>query len=174
MKEDSMDLVLAKAYEATAAVLVAVERWDAPSPCVEWTVREVANHLVGAMAAFAAAIDGGPADEYTGDDPAGAYAAAAERCRVAFGRPGALSAAHPFPFGPTPGEVIARISVSESLVHGWDIARGAGVAYAPAPEVVAAVLSAPGVAPEGMYVPVEPPPGADDMTVLLARVGRVA
>jgi uncharacterized protein (TIGR03086 family) len=128
------------------------------------------------MAAFAAAIDGGPADEYTGDDPVGAYAAAAQRCRAAFGRPGALEATHPFPFGPTPGAVIARISVSESLVHGWDIARGAGVAYAPAPEAVAVVLAAPSVElPDGMYAaPVEPPPGADDLTVLLARLGRVA
>jgi uncharacterized protein (TIGR03086 family) len=176
IKEDVMELVLSKAYEATTAVLAAVRRWDAPSPCAEWTVREVANHLVGAMAAFAAAIDGGPAEECTGDDPAGAYVAEAARCRAAFARPGALAAVHPFPFGPTPGAVIARISLSESLVHGWDIARGAGVAYEPAPEVVSAVLSsAGGEVSEGMFAPpVPPPPGADDLTVLLARLGRVS
>jgi uncharacterized protein (TIGR03086 family) len=158
--------LLPKAYEATTAVLVAVTDWEAPSPCTEWTVGQVLDHLVEVHHVFAAAVDGGPP---TG---AGGFAAAAERCLAAFGRPGALTGTHPFAFGPTPGSVIAGISLSETLVHGWDIARGAGVPYEPSPEVVAAILAgAP--APEGLFTPVPP---ADDapLTVLLARTGRVA
>ena len=168
-----MDLeLLPKAYEATAAVLVAVPEsaLALASPCESWTVGEVVDHLTDVMHVFAAAIDGGPP---TG----GGFAAAADRCLAAFRRPGALVAEHPFPFGPTPGAVIASISLSETLVHGWDIARGAGVAYAPAPEVVAAVLAVSGKAPsgEGMFAPPVPAPaGASPLTVLLARLGRIA
>jgi uncharacterized protein (TIGR03086 family) len=173
-------MLLPKAYDATGAVLAAVTRWDAPSPCAGWTVRDVTNHLVGALSVFAAAVDGGGDvmdGDHLGDDPVGAYRTAADRCLAAFGRPEVLAAEHPFAFGPTPGSVIAEISVSEALVHGWDIARGAGVPYTPAPEVVADVLArAEGATPpEGMYAPPVPvPAGAPPLTVLLARLGRVA
>ncbi|TDV41727.1 TIGR03086 family metal-binding protein [Actinophytocola oryzae] len=171
---------LVKAYDATGTVLAAVTDWDAPSPCAEWTVRDVANHLVGVLKTFAAAVEDGtevPDGDHLGLDPLGAYRAAADRCLVAFGRPGALTARHPFPFGPTLGSVIAEISLSEALVHGWDIARGASVPYSPAPEVVADVLSRAGSSesPDGAFAPPLPaPPGAPPLTVLLARLGRVA
>lgn len=165
--------LLPKAYDATAAVLVAVTDWDAPSPCAGWTVRQVHDHLIEAHHAFAAAIDGGPA---TG---ALDFAVATDRCLAALSRPGALEQEHPFPFGPTPGSVIAAISLSETLVHGWDIARGAGVAYAPPADVVAAVLASAADGPppeaEGMFAPPVPvPPNASPLTTLLARLGRTA
>jgi uncharacterized protein (TIGR03086 family) len=170
--------VLTKAYDPTAAVLAAVTDWTAPSPCAGWTVRDVADHLVDAMRTFAAAVDGGVTGPPGGDedgDPAAAYRAAADRCLAVFEDPAVLAASHPFPFGPTPGAVIARISVSESLVHGWDVARGAGVPYAPAPEVVDSVLAAVGPPPaEGMFAPPVVPASDDPLVVLLAKLGRVA
>ena len=171
--------MLRKAYDATAAVLATVTEWDAPSPCAEWTVREVANHLVGALNAFAAAVGHTdcPDGDQLGADPLGAYRAAAERCLTAFDRPGALTATHPFPAGPTPGSVIAEISMSEALVHGWDLARGAGVPYTPAPEVVRDVLARAlsSEPPAGIFAPPVPvSPDAPPLTVLLARLGRVA
>lgn len=173
-----MDL-LPKAYDATAAVLASVKSWDAPSPCTDWTVREVTNHLVTVQKMFAAAVDGGEVAEgdHLGADPLGAFRAAADRCLAVFSQPDVLAASHPFPFGPTPGRVIAEISLSESLVHGWDIARGAGVPYSPAPEVVADVLarSAGASPPEGLFAPPVPvPAGASPLTELLARLGRIA
>lgn len=171
--------LLPKAYDATAAVLATVTAWDAPSPCTAWTVREVTNHLVGALKVFASAVDGDDVMEgdHLGTDPLGAFRSAADRCLAVFSRPEVLTASHPFPFGPTPGSVIAEISLSETLVHGWDIARGAGVPYSPAPEVVADVLARSSGAPssEGMFAPPVPVPAdASPLTVLLARLGRTA
>lgn len=160
--------LLPKAYEATAAVLVAVRDWSAPSPCSEWTVGQVRDHLVEAHHAFAAAIDGGP---LVGLD----FAGVTDRCLTAFGRPGALAAEHPFPFGPTTGAEIARISLSETVVHGWDIAVGAGVPYAPPEEAVAVLLAGAGDAPEGMFGPPVPvPSSAPPLVRLLAHLGRKA
>lgn len=174
-------MLLSKAYDATAAVLAEVTDWDAQSPCSEWTVREVANHLVGALKAFAAAVEHTESTmdgDHLGDDPHGAFRAAADRCRAAFGRPGALTEPHPFPFGPTMGSEIAAISMSETVVHGWDIATGAGVPYTPAPEVVEDVLAhADEFKPpaEGMFGPPVPvSPDAPALTRLLARTGRTA
>lgn len=167
--------MLAKTYEETTEVLTAVTDWSAPSPCDGWTVRAVADHLVDAMRTFASVVDGGPAGPADRGDLAGAYRAAADRCLAVFTDPGVLAASHPFPFGPAPGSVIARISASESLVHGWDVARGAGVPYAPAPEVVESVLATLGPPPaEGMYAPPVTPSSDDPFVVLLAKLGRAA
>lgn len=171
--------MLSKAYDATAAAIAAVTDWDAPSPCTDWTVREVANHLVAALNVFAAAVehteetmDG----DHLGDDPLGAFRAAVDRSLAAFARPGVLTESHPFAVGPTPGAEIAAVSMSETVLHGWDIATGAGVPYSPDPEIVATVLARaevfePPVA--GMFAP--PVPVAADappLTRLLARTGR--
>jgi uncharacterized protein (TIGR03086 family) len=167
--------VLAKTYEVTAAVLEEVTDWSALSPCDGWTVHDVAKHLADVMCTFAAAVDGGP-DTCADDDLVAGYRKAAARCLAVFEDPAVLAAEHPFPFGPTRGSVIAHISMSESLVHGWDVARGAGVPYSPVPEAVNAVLTAVDGVPtaEGLFAPPVPASSDDPMTVLLARLGRTA
>lgn len=175
--------LLERTYRTTERVLAGVpaQRWDAQSPCAEWTVRDVATHLVWATDAFARIVLGepaiDPADQKLSDDPAADYRAATTRCFAAFTAPGALDSEHPFPFGPTKGEVIATISLSESLIHGWDLARGAGLTYEPDPAAVAMLNDLPedGPPPEGMYAPAVPvPDDAAPLTVLLARHGREA
>jgi uncharacterized protein (TIGR03086 family) len=176
--------LLVPCHRATAEVLDAIpaDRWDAPTPCPEWTVREVANHVVGSLDFFAQTVSGQEpeigdlAADYLGADPAAAYREAAKRCRVAFARPGVLDAEHPFPTGPTPGWVIAHISMSESLVHGWDLATGAGLPYTPDPAVVAAVdAHAEGAERPGMFdAPVPVAADAPRFVALLGKLGRVA
>jgi uncharacterized protein (TIGR03086 family) len=192
MTQHTIDLVslLPRCYRTTAAVLAAIpaERLDAPSPCEAWTLRQVANHLVGGLDLFGRIAEGqtiDPAEYEAADDPraigAADYRAVAERAAAAFARPGALEQEYPFVFGPTPGFVIATISLSESLVHGWDLARGAGLPYAPDAAVVDAVAAfaaqddgEQGRA-NGMYGPVRPvAPDAPAFTALLGRLGRRA
>jgi uncharacterized protein (TIGR03086 family) len=168
--------LLAACYRDTRAVLAAVpaERWDAPSPCREWTVREVADHLVDGLGYFAAAVSGQGADR-----PAGlldAYDDATRRCLAAFADPAALAAEHPFVDSRLTGRAIATISLSETLVHGWDLARATGLPYEPNPDAVARLQGfADGPKIPGLYAdPVPVPPGAPPFTVLLGRLGRAA
>ncbi len=169
--------LLAPCYHYTGEVLAAIPpgRWDAPSPCTEWTVRQVADHLVDALDSIAGIVSGEQAQRPA--DLLAAYHAAAHRCLDAFARPDALTAEFPFPTGGTvPGRVIATISMSESLVHGWDLATGAGLAYSPSADVVAAVdgFSFGAVRP-GMFAdPVPVPADAPPFVALLGRLGRVA
>ncbi|MEU6645761.1 TIGR03086 family metal-binding protein [Saccharomonospora sp. NPDC046836] len=109
------------------------------------------------------------------------FTAAARRALAAFAAPGALEREFPFAFGPAPGLLIAQISLSETLAHGWDLARGAGVPYRPDDRVVDAVARwhAAGSAEDrqrsGMFGP--PVVGAADASPfekLLALLGREA
>lgn len=179
MTHPAVDLtLLERGYRTTADVLAAIpaDRWTAPSPCTEWTVREVAEHLVDALDFFARTVSGQPENGQP-DGPAVAYRDAADRCLAAFGRPGALAAEYPFPGRALQGWAIANISLSESLVHGWDLTAGAGLPYQPNGDVVATVLayleSSGGPVVEGLYAdPVPVPAGASPMVALLGKLGR--
>lgn len=172
--------LLAPCYRDTGDVLAAIpaDRWDAPSPCAEWSVRQVADHLVDALDYFATTVSGTvsgtPARRPA--DLLDAYRDATRRCLEAFGRPGALAADHPFADETQPGWVIANVSLSESLVHGWDLATGAGLPYTPAPAAVAAVagFAAGASRPDLFADPVPVPADAPQFVTLLGRLGRVA
>lgn len=169
--------LLAPCFRDTREVLAAIpaEVWDGPSPCTEWTVRDVADHLVEALGALAAIVSG-----ETVDRPAGlldAYDDATRRCLAAFGRPGVLDADYPFPDGGTvPGHVVATISLSESLVHGWDLATAADLPYTPSPDAVAVLdaFSAGPKRPDFYADPVPVPADAPPLVALLGKLGRAA
>src|ERR1700751_1035472 len=71
-----------------------------PSPCSEWTVRDVINHITGGSTMFAVCVEEGsvPDDllgqlmsgDNLGDDYAGAWERASSRAVAAFDAPGAL------------------------------------------------------------------------------------
>jgi uncharacterized protein (TIGR03086 family) len=170
-QQTGVDLdMLARCFADTGAVLAAVpaDRWDAPSPCSEWTVRQVADHLVEALGAIAVTMSG---------EPAGAtFAEVTSRCLAAFADPVALAAEYESPAGPLTGRAMADISLSESLVHGWDLASGAGLPYDPDPAAVATVAAFPdGPSVPGMFAaPVPVPADAPVFVALLARRGRKA
>jgi hypothetical protein len=90
-----------------------------PTPCPGWDVRTELNHLVGGMRIFAAeltATDPGAAheDDWLGDDPQAAYAAAADLDRAAWHRPGVLKATVRLGFGDVPGPMASSAACSEA------------------------------------------------------------
>ncbi|PXY21177.1 TIGR03086 family metal-binding protein [Prauserella muralis] len=183
-----MTELLERAYLTTGATLRAIDahRLAAPSPCTGWTVGEVAGHLADAHDIFARVLEGDDVDFADPGgahdaDPAVAYGERTERCLAALAAPGVLERVFPFAFGPAPGALIAQISLSETLIHGWDVARGAGVGYEPDPAVVEAVAdfqsqsSGDDPAREGMFAPPVPAPDdASPLVRLLAHLGRRA
>jgi uncharacterized protein (TIGR03086 family) len=168
--------LLASCYRDTRAVLAAIPSggWHAPTPCTEWAVRDVVAHLVEGLGFFAATVSGAPG--VVPDDLVAAYDDVTSRCLAAFAAPGAAAADHPFPGGRETGRVIATISLSEAVVHGWDLATAAGLPYEPNPAAVAALSSfAAGPKVEGLFAdPVPVPAGAPPFVVLLAGLGRTA
>jgi uncharacterized protein (TIGR03086 family) len=106
------------------------EHWQLPTPCSEWTVHDVVNHLVVGHLRFRAALDNGPAPsdaDVLGADPVGAYRSSADAMLAAFRVEGALDRPVTIPAGTLPGLVACELRVVEAAVHGWDVARATGL-----------------------------------------------
>jgi uncharacterized protein (TIGR03086 family) len=130
---------LTRALDATEALIAAVrdDQWSNPTPCPEWNVRAVVNHLVSGNRMFADILRGAPPAELEnlrrmrdvdqlGDDPVRAYREAGAALRAAFSQPGVLEGVFQVPAGRVPGAVMLHLRITELLVHGWDVARATG------------------------------------------------
>ena len=106
---------------------VAPVQWSAPTPCTEWDVSHLVDHLIAGNRHFAALVQGRrPAGQYLAGDRAGAYRASAAAMRAAFSATGALEQVYQSPIGPASGSAIVHLRISEQLLHGWDLARATG------------------------------------------------
>ena len=122
---------LAAAVPVTGRLVEAIEpeQWALPTPCPDWTVHGVVDHLVIGHLRVTAAVTGDapPAEpEVLGADPAGAYWSTADAMLAAFRSDGALERPVTLPAGSFPGMVACELRVVEALVHGWDVARATG------------------------------------------------
>ena len=117
------------------------DQLTAPTPCAEWDVRELMDHVIGDTWMFAAAL-GGPAAD---DDPAAAgadrFRAAADALQNTLREPGALDRTAQLPIGPVPGSALVGIALLDILVHGWDLAKATGQDTAVAGPLAETVLA---------------------------------
>ena len=115
---------------------IAPDQLDNQSPCDEWTVRDLLNHITGGATMFATCVrDGSISDEQMGalmvgdnlgDDYRGAFRDASEAAIAAFGEPGAVDRMVTLPFGTMPAGVALNIAVFDVSIHTWDLARATG------------------------------------------------
>lgn len=111
---------------------VADGQWENPTPCTEWSVRDLVNHMVAehlwaplllrgvTLAEVGDRFDG----DVLGDDPVGAWERAAADSHEAFHRPGALQGRVHTSMGLLPAEEYGRQMTTDLAVHSWDLARG--------------------------------------------------
>jgi uncharacterized protein (TIGR03086 family) len=125
---------LEKSANATAAVARGVrpDQFDSPTPCADWTVEQLMNHLIGSLEYFKARGDGKdasaprPASPTTYDQTVRALQDAATATAAAWRRPGALSQKIDTGAGDMPGSALATMALSEMLTHSWDLAKATG------------------------------------------------
>lgn len=126
---------LARALHSVGDVVsrIGSEQWSAPTPCTEWTVRDVLAHVVGMNLVFVALLgDRKPPERGSdplGQDPAAAYAESASALREAFGAPGVLDRVYTGPLGDVTGAERMQIRLYDLLAHGWDLAEATGQAF---------------------------------------------
>ena len=152
---------------------------DRPTPCAEFTVRGVLEHMVGGATAFAAAFRAEePPAAAIPDDVLGAFGPALTSLVEAIRSPGALERDVAAPFGEVPGPTFARFVVLDGLVHGWDLATATGQAYEPPDALVAEVtaFASEALPPlrdgETFAAPTDPPAAATPIERLAALTGR--
>lgn len=157
---------------------IAPDQLDEPTPCTEFTVAGVLEHMITGATAFAAAYRGqAPSDPDLSDLLTG-FGPALGDLGDAMNAPGALDQTVAAPFGEVPGETFARFIVLDGLVHGWDMATATGQSYDPPDELVATVdaFAHQALDPlrggEAFAAAVEPAPDATPMERLAAYTGR--
>jgi len=106
------------------------------TPCTEFDVRALINHVAAGANMFGAAFESGAiSDEelgrlmggdILGDDPSGTYRAGSERVMAAIRVPGAIEGTATFPWGEMPREAALGIAVFDVGVHAWDLAQATG------------------------------------------------
>jgi uncharacterized protein (TIGR03086 family) len=124
--------------DATERVVADIEprHHDLATPCVEWTVRDLANHLLATlelgralladeMPTVEASPGALPARDLVGDDLLGAYRQGA-KALVAATTVDAVGRSHATPLGDMPGAGLAGFAGLDVLVHGWDLATAIG------------------------------------------------
>jgi len=121
---------LGRAFDAVAGLIsnIRADQWSAPTPCADWTVRQVVNHLIGMNRVFVALLADQappprPAADHVEDDPVGAYRDSAAALLGAFGRPGVLDRTYHGPLGTATGAERLQIRLYDLLAHGWDLAQ---------------------------------------------------
>lgn len=101
---------------------------DRATPCAEWTVGDLFDHVVGTLHMFATAVGTPAPDAPAGATPLARFDAAVERNLGAWSSLADPGKEVALPFGAFPAELAARMNQLDSLVHGWDLAASLGLA----------------------------------------------
>ncbi len=122
--------LLADVLGKTGTILDGVrpDQHGLPTPCAEWTVAQLLEHIAGWMGVFADSAEGGKPEGPAAVDAEGAakvFAAAADRTVAAF-RGGAAERPLTLTSGELPGAAVLGMGLMEYVAHGWDLAVATG------------------------------------------------
>jgi uncharacterized protein (TIGR03086 family) len=151
------------------------DQWDNPTPCTDWNVRQLVDHVIEIQRqipeGLGVTIDDGATRKAT-------WNAVREGALAALREPDVLKRTMPGRGGEVPVEMALIPRLSDVLVHTWDLARATGGDERLSPDVAAIVLERLKPNEEilrstGTFGPgVESPPGADVVVELLCFTGR--
>lgn len=167
-------------------VRVTADQWQLPTPCTEWRVRDLVNHLTvedlwtphllagETMADVGDAYDG----DQLGDDPQATWREAAGRSRAAVSEPGAAERTVHLSYGDDHASAYLMQAFTDHLIHSWDLAAAIG-ADRRLPDDLVAACAAWFADTEPLYreygllgPPVATSSHATEQDQLLARFGR--
>lgn len=134
---DTVDVVImATACEGFTRRLadVRASQWGRSTPCTDWDVRTLVNHVVGELlwvppllagqtiAEVGDRLDG----DVLGDDPLATCRDGSTAAVVAAGEPGAQERTTHLSFGDLPGSKYLAQVTTDVIIHTWDLARAIG------------------------------------------------
>ena len=130
---DLLDLFERGTAWTATKVAGAQDQLEAETPCEEWTVRRLLDHMLAGQQMFAAAPSGaevappsGAPPELVGSDPSGQYEEARKATVHAYAQPGVLEGMVKGSGGDVPAMQILGIAFCDQLIHGWDLAKATG------------------------------------------------
>jgi uncharacterized protein (TIGR03086 family) len=110
------------------------DQWGDPTPCLQWTVRDLVNHVTYENLWAVPLMEGATIEEVgdrfegdvLGDDPIGSALAAARAAIASVAAQLPRGGTVHLSFGETPKEEYATQLAADNLVHGWDLAVATG------------------------------------------------
>jgi len=167
---------------------VAGDRWAASTPCPDWDVRALVNHLVYELRWSVPLLAGRTVAEVgdrfdgdlLGDDPVGRWDSAAQEAVAAVDGEGAMDRTVHLSFGDFPGREYVMQLFADLVIHGWDLGVATGQDARLDPDLVDACAVwfagvADGYRQAGAVGPrLDVPNDADPQERLLAAFGRSA
>ena len=122
MSADLLDLY-ARASGWTADRVARARDLDVPTPCSEWTLRQLLDHMLETQRYFAGAGRGEDAappgpnpPALISDEPAADFRTVRTEILEAYGQEGVIEKTGP----------LLGIAFADQLLHGWDVARATG------------------------------------------------
>ena len=180
------EMTAAAAAAARVVDAVGRDQFAAATPCTEWDVRELLNHLIlwTSYSLERRAHGESVAPELMETDFAGSasfaadYRAQLDRALDAWSDPAVWKGDLPVMGAATPAADVGALIIAELVLHGWDLAVATGQRYEPGEDAAAAALAAVVANAElfrqykGFAEPVSVPPGASALDRTLALSGR--
>jgi uncharacterized protein (TIGR03086 family) len=164
---------------------VTAAQWSAATPCSEWDVRTLVNHVAGEyfwvpemMAGKTVSDVGSRLDgDLLGDDPLEALASATRGAQAAADNPESLTRIVHLSFGDVPGSEYLKQMAIDSVIHAWDLARAIGADETLDPELVDFAFDelrqhAEDWRSGGAFGPAKEPADSSSQARLLALTGR--
>lgn len=179
--------ILLRAVDQTGKIVATMGygQLSLSSPCTEWNVRGLVNHLISSLYMFSQAAMGAKFNlqEFGVDrvkyDAVVSYGQEAAKLKIALGRAGVLEQEWQLSFGETPGWLAVDVAIIEFVAHGWDLHRATNSAVELDPELSDAALAnarelvSQFGRQEGVFGPELPAPAnADAHQRLAAFLGR--
>ncbi|NYJ03797.1 TIGR03086 family metal-binding protein [Petropleomorpha daqingensis] len=140
---------------ASAVAAIGPDRWSAPTPCADYDLKTLVDHLAWGAALSRSAAERTPLDRdwskpepppyLAGLEPA-QWAPAIEKellaAADAWAAPGAWDGDTVMGTTSMPASVVGPMMLAEFAVHGWDVARSVGARYEVPDDVGSVVLAA--------------------------------
>lgn len=166
---------------------VDASQWGSPTPCTEWDVRSLVNHVAGELLWIPPLLEGRTiaevGDRFDGDvlgaDPLATWTSAVAAAEAAATEPGAQERTVHLSFGDFPGGGYLGQITSDLVIHGWDLARAVKADDRIAPDLLQFVAAFLGPQVEdwrsaGAFgASVEPDKEAGVQDQLIAQTGRL-
>jgi uncharacterized protein (TIGR03086 family) len=164
------------------------DQLTAATPCTEWTVRDLLNHITGGAEMFALSAELGAVPDSEmgrlmggdnlGDDWRSAWSAASKKAVAVYSQPGVMEKTVTLPFGAMPAGVALNIAIFDVATHAADLATATGqkvddeelldAALAMGKQMIGPDFRAPGIFGDEQPCP----EGASKAEQLLAFAGR--
>ncbi len=122
-----------RALEAAVSIVANVElsQLGLPTPCADFDVRALLDHVMEGNHRFTAIANGVPARpaptaDVERDGVLAPFRESADAVGAAWRDPAVLERTVRLPIGDVPGAYALRIHTVEAIVHGWDLAKATG------------------------------------------------